>query len=100
MAAELGLRFDDRYFAPEFLTYLREARPPHWAQRNGPFEMFDDIARSVIATIAPADVLYVAETWPEDSVDFADDYLVGHGFLPEDVPDPIAVLRSLVAQHD
>ncbi|WP_328324334.1 hypothetical protein OHA70_33040 [Kribbella sp. NBC_00382] len=100
MAALPGLTFSDRHFAPEFITYLREVQPPHWTQRQIPFGVvFNGLAPSTLRSIAPADVLYMAETWPSSSIDyFVDRYLASQGFNHTDVPDRIAVLRTLVQQ--
>ncbi|TDO52147.1 hypothetical protein EV651_118169 [Kribbella sp. VKM Ac-2571] len=84
------------YFAPEFVTYLRLEQPPHWTPRQPVLRIFDNLEGSILASIAPEDMLFLVETWPEDVDDFIGLYLEGRAVPLKQGDDPLEVLRALV----
>ncbi|TCC07694.1 NACHT domain-containing protein [Kribbella soli] len=88
--------YEDVYFAPEFLTYLRIEQPPHWAPELPLPRMFDGLDEPILATIAPEDALYVAVTWADFDGGFAMRYLASRDVPLEDGQDALEVLRAYV----
>ncbi|GAA0584774.1 hypothetical protein HPO96_10035 [Kribbella sandramycini] len=95
MARRFGLRFEGRYFAPEFVTYLRLERPAYWLNSPITLSAFDQLPRSVLRDIAPLDALFLAETFSWDDEKFVSRYLVTHERITvgQDVTDLLPVLR-------
>ncbi|GAA1584539.1 hypothetical protein GCM10009804_46050 [Kribbella hippodromi] len=63
------------HFTPDFVTYLRVEQPPHWTRQRPVPNIFAGLNKAALATIAPVDALYVAETWREYAGEFVHEYL-------------------------
>jgi len=101
MAADLQLSFRDDYFAPQFVTYLREVRPAHWISLSSRSALFYNLDQVNLASIEPADFLHLAESWPpSDGETYIESYLAGRGLPPEDGSDPLLTIRILAAEQD
>jgi hypothetical protein len=97
LAEERPATLDDSYFAPEFVTYLRTVRPSHWTPEVPLPWIFEELDDPMLATIAPEDALYVAETWADHHGDFALRYLASRDVPLKDGQDPLDGLRAYVA---
>ncbi|TCC19886.1 NACHT domain-containing protein [Kribbella sindirgiensis] len=85
----------DHYFAADFITYLRAQEPTHWLSQHDVPQMFRDLQGEYLERIAPEDVLYVAETWPDSSGDFVQKYLLSRAVLVQPGEDLTGALREL-----
>ena len=57
--------------------------------------MFDDLEGPILASVAPEDALYVAETWPEGNASFVLKYLLSCAVAVQPGDDLVAALREL-----
>ncbi|NIK59347.1 NACHT domain-containing protein [Kribbella shirazensis] len=85
----------DHYFAPEFLTYLRVEQPDLWTGQPDVPQMFEGLTDPYLERIAPEDALYVAETWPDSSAEFVENYLLSRAVPVQAGDDLTAALRKL-----
>jgi hypothetical protein len=99
MAAEPGLKFNV-YFAPQFVTYLRVERPAYWLSADRRTYPFGNLGPYLLASIEPADAVYIAESWPIENDRFVDRYLTARGVRPtHPSTDPIALIRTYAEEQ-
>lgn len=87
--------FDPYSFAPEFLTYLRTEQPELWIGQPDVPQIFEALPSEYLKRIPPEDALYVAETWPDGSTEFLENYLPSRAVPVDPGADLTAELRKL-----
>ncbi|GAA2829447.1 NACHT domain-containing protein [Kribbella solani] len=97
ISAKSYREYSPAHFPPEFLTYLRVEQPSSWTQDSSVLDIFTHLGRTVLASIAPADALHLAQSWPEQSADFVNRYLQARNLPTAAGEDPFEVLRSYAA---
>jgi hypothetical protein len=94
LAGDPDFIFDDIFFTPQFLTYLREAAPARWNTSLRRPGLFDRLSPENLASIEPVDALVVPVVWPDHAVGFALKYLDARGRSIGAAEDVLAALRQ------